>query len=174
MLRYFYLYSFAIVLLISCNNEDSKYLAPNIEIESEELRNAILEYDDSLHHSPRLAANISNSNYLLSVHERNINDSVTKYSISFSLHTWLLQDNPVWLAKIEDKYVVFYPSNNYSGILSTDKQLHKKIAYRYFPEEYKRLEKGKSLNCFIINDTKSLVLTFVRGKLVTKEISYGI
>lgn len=165
MLRYFYLYSFAIVLLISCNNEDSKYLAPNIEIESEELRNAILEYDDSLHHSPRLAANISNSNYLLSVYEWNVNDSVTKYSISFSLDTWFMQNNPVWLAKIEDKYVVFYPSNNYRRILSTDKQLHKKIAYRYFPEEYKRLKKGKSLNCLVINDSPSLVLTFVKGKL---------
>lgn len=141
MLRYFYLYSFAFVLLISCKNEDCRYLAPNIEIESEELRNAILEYDDSLR---------------------------------FSLDTWLMQDNPVWLAKIEDKYVVFYPANNYRGILSTDKQLHTNIAYRYFPKEYKLLEKGKPLNCFAVNDAPSLVLTFVRGKLVTKEISYGI
>lgn len=174
MLRHLYLYSFAVVLLISCNNIDSKHLASNIEVGSKELKHAILEYDSIIRHDPEFLAGTSGSNYLLTVYERNINDSVTKFAISFSFDTWLMQEEPIWLADVGGKNVVFYPSNTYKGILSTDKQLQKEIAHRYFPEEYKLLVKGKPLDCFVINDSPSLVLTFVRGKLVAKKMSKGI
>ena len=173
MLRHLYLFSFAVVLLISCNM-NSKHLVPNIEIENKELKQAILEYDSIIRHESKLLVDTSNTNYLLTVYEQNVNDSVTKFAITFSLDTWLMQEEPVWLADVCGKNVVFYPSNTYKGILSTDKQLHKEIAHRYFPEEYKLLVKGKKLNVFVTNDSPSLVLTFVRDKLVAKRMSKGI
>lgn len=175
MARYFYIYSFAVVFLfVSCNTKENKYLAANIEVENEELKGSILEYDSIIHSDPKFLDGASNGNYLLTVYEQNINDSVTRYSISFSLDTWLMEDEPIWLAVIGGKHVVFYPSNTYKGILSTDKQLHKAIACRYFPEEYKLLVKGKPLESFVINDTPSMMLTFVKGKLVTKKMSKDI
>ena len=119
-------------------------------------------------------AGTPDGNYLLTVYERNINDSVTNYAISFSFDTWLMQGEPVWLAYVGGKLVVFYPSSTYHGILSTDKRIHKEIARRYFPSEYKLLSKGKPLDCFSFNDSPSLVLTFHKGKLVTKKLSMGI
>ena len=106
--------------------------------------------------------------------EKNVNDSVTKFAITFSLDTWLMQEEPIWLADVGGKTVVFYPSNTYRGILSTNKKLHKEISQRYFPKEYKLLAKGKKLNDFVTNDSPSLVLTFVREKLVAKRMSRGI
>lgn len=175
MSRYFYLYTFAVVLLfISCDTKDNKNLAVNIEVESEELKSAILEYDSIIRHDPKFLDGVPDSNYLLAVYVRNINDSVTRFAITFCLDTWLMQDDPVWLAHVGGKHVVFYPSATYHGVLSTDKQFHKEIARRYFPEEYKLLDKGRPLNCFILNDSPSLVLTFLKGKLVAKKMSAGI
>lgn len=173
MLRHLYLFSFIVVLLISCNM-NSKHLVSNIEIENKELKQAILEYDSIIRHEPKLLADISNSSYLLTVYEKNVNDSVTKFAITFSLDTWLMQEEPIWLADVGGKTVVFYPSNTYRGILSTNKKLHKEISQSYFPKEYKLLAKGKKLNDFVTNDSPSLVLTFVREKLVAKRMSRGI
>ena len=106
MLRHLFIYCFALhALLVSCYNHESKHLAPNIEIESKELKDAIIEYDSILHHNPDSFVGASNCNYLLTVYEHNINDSVTKYVISFCLDTWHMQDNPTWLADIGGKYV---------------------------------------------------------------------
>ena len=175
MLRNFCFYTFIVALLfISCDTRDSKCLVANIEIDSEELKSAILEYDSIIRHNPKFLAETPDGNYLLTVYERNINDSVTNYAISFSFDTWFMQGEPVWLAYVGGKLVVFYPSGNYHGILSTDKQLHKEIARRYFPAEYKLLAKGKPLDCVTLNDSPSLVLTFYKGKLVAKKLSMGI
>ena len=175
MLRHLFIYCFALhALLVSCYNHESKHLAPNIEIESKELKDAIIEYDSILHHNPDSFVGASNCNYLLTVYEHNINDSVTKYVISFCLDTWHMQDNPTWLADIGGKYVVIYPSNNYRGIFSTSKELHREIARRWFPKEYEVLIKERPLYCSVLNDSPSMILTFVKGELISKRISKGI
>ena len=174
MVRYLCLYSLFVVLLASCNNLNRKYLSPNIEVESEDLKYAILEYDSMISRNSAFVKGTSGHDYLLTVYERNVNDSVKKYEISYSLDTWLMQESPIWLANVCGKYVVFYPSNNYKGILATDQQLHREIAKKFFPEEYKLLIKGKPLNCFVFNDGPSLMLTFVKGKLVTKKFYKGV
>ena len=88
MLRYFFFYTFIVALLfISCDTRDSKCLVANIEIDSEELKSAILEYDSIIRHDPKFLAETPDGNYLLTVYERNINDSVTNYAISFSFDT---------------------------------------------------------------------------------------
>ena len=130
--------------------------------------------DSILHHNPDSFVGASNCNYLLTVYEHNINDSVTKYVISFCLDTWHMQDNPTWLADIGGKYVVIYPSNNYRGIFSTSKELHREIARRWFPKEYEVLIKERPLDCSVLNDSPSMILTFVKGELISKRISKGI
>lgn len=64
MLRHLFIYCFALhALLVSCYNHESKHLAPNIEIESKELKDAIIEYDSILHHNPDSFVGASNCNY---------------------------------------------------------------------------------------------------------------
>lgn len=162
----------AIILLCgSCQDNSKNRLDVNVEIRNESLKESILEYDSIIRNDPKkYSVNISNRNYLLTIFEKQVNDSVVNFSISFSIDTWLMQDEPVRVAQVSDKIVIFYPSSNYYGIIATDKKLHERIASLYFPEEYKRLTKGETLeeSCYI--DCPSLVLTFCKGRLIKKKM----
>lgn len=161
----------AIILLCgSCQDNQKNRLNVNVEIRNESVKESILEYDSIIRNDPKYSVNISNRNYLLTIYEKQVNDSVVNFSISFSIDTWLMQDEPVRVAQVSDKIVIFYPSSNYYGIIATDKKLHERIASLYFPEEYKRLTKGETLeeSCYI--DCPSLVLTFCKGRLIKKKM----
>ncbi len=157
-------------LLVSCQRYTNRHIETNVEIRNESLKESILEYDSILRNDPKYSINISNKDYLLTVYEKQINDSVMSFSISFSLDTWPMQEEPVRVAQVDGKIVIFYPSSTYYGILSTDKKLHEKIAYQYFPEEYRLLTKGKPLEESHFIDCPSLVLTFCQGKVVKKRM----
>lgn len=93
-----YLFMISIVsacFLYGCRNE--RGLQPNLEINNEDLRSAIVEYDSLLRTSilecdSSLKRLVSTNNYLLTVFEDPLNDSVTQFSISVSLDTWNLQN----------------------------------------------------------------------------------
>lgn len=70
--------------LYSCTNE--RVLQPNLEIKNEDLRSAIIEYDSLLRTTisdcdSSLMRLVSTNNYLLTVFERPLNDTVTQFSI---------------------------------------------------------------------------------------------
>ena len=157
-------------LLVSCQRYANRHIETNVEISNESLKESILQYDSILRNDPKYSINISNKDYLLTVYEKQVNDSVMNFSISFSLDTWLMQEEPVRVAQVGGKTVIFYPSSTYYGILSTDKKLHEKIACQYFPKEYQQLTKGKPLEESHFIDCPSLVLTFCKGKLVKKRM----
>lgn len=159
------IYLFAILLIFaSCDNCYNKRLEPNVEIIDAELRNAILEYDSIIRHQ------FKDEKYILSLSEITVNDSVTKILISYDLGTAWLQDSPISLAKVKDKYVLVSSGTTYFGILATEKALQKEIARRYFPEEYRLLEKGKVIDDYIVNDAPWMELTFCKGKFIKKRM----
>lgn len=150
-------------MVFSCDYGANERLEPNIEIQNQELRNAILEYDSLLQKS------VPNEKYLLTVYERNYNDSLTRFSISYSLDTWAMQSEPILLAKVGAKYVVLYTISNNRGVLITDKLLHKKITRLYFPEEYKLMNQGKQLEISTNIDAPWIELIFCKNKLKSKK-----
>ena len=164
-----YIYLFAILpILASCDNCRDNQLLPSVEINSKELQNAILEYDSIVRHR------FKDEKYILSLYEITVNDSVTQFSISYDLGTAWLQEYPISLAKVKDKYILVSSGKTHFGILTTEKVLQKEIARRYFPEEYRMLEKGMTIDCYIVNDAPSMNLTFCNEKLKKKWMSPAI
>lgn len=81
----------AIILLCgSCQDNSKNRLNVNVEIRNESLKESILEYDSIIRNDPKYSVNISNRNYLLTIFEKQVNDSVVNFSISFSIDTWLV------------------------------------------------------------------------------------
>lgn len=79
MRQYLYLCLFTVLLIsVSCDNHCNKELKPNVEITSNELRSVILEYDSII--QPR----IEKKNYILSISEKMVNDSVTQFIFTMS------------------------------------------------------------------------------------------
>ena len=164
-----YIYLFTILsILASCDNCRDNQLLPSVEINSKELQNAILEYDSIVRHR------FKDEKYILSLYEITVNDSVTQFSISYDLGTAWLQEYPISLAKVKDKYILVSSGKTHFGILTTEKVLQKEIARRYFPEEYRMLEKGMTIDCYIVNDAPSMNLTFCNEKLKKKWMSPAI
>ena len=95
-----------ILLCGSCQDKIKNCLEANVEIRNESLKGAILEYDSIIRNDPKYSVNISNRNYLLTIYEKQINDSVVNFSISFSIDTWLMQDEPVRVAQVSDKVTI--------------------------------------------------------------------
>ncbi len=159
--------------LYSCTNE--RALQPNLEIKNEDLRSAIIEYDSLLRTTisdcdSSLMRLVSTNNYLLTVFERPLNDTVTQFSISVSLGTWNLQDCPVSLAKVNNRDVLFYLPEYGHGVVATDGQFHKDITRKYFPEEYGLLETRRTLLTSWNNDVPWMELRFCKNKLVQKRL----
>jgi len=152
-------------LFVSCHHEVNLDLSVNLEIRSNELRNAILEYDSIIHKS------IVNEQYILTVFENSVNDTVSQYTITYDLGTAGMQLYPVSMAKVNDKYVIFARLRNPYGLVVTNKCFQQKIAGRYFPDEYRILKSGKSINTYITNDDIEMKLTFCKGKLIKKWIT---
>lgn len=166
-------FSLVVLFFFSCDSNNDKAIEPTVEIQSKELKNAILEYDSFLHSDSMTRSSIHDNDYLLTVYEKNINDTVTEFTISYSLDTWFLQDSPILLANVGEKDVIIYNVNLPQGILSTDKQLHKKIARRHFPKEYKLLEEGEPLNSMNTNHGPTMVLKYCNNKFVFKKMYTG-
>ena len=159
--------------LYSCRNE--RGLQPNLEINNEDLRSAIVEYDSLLRTSilecdSSLKRLVSTNNYLLTVFEDPLNDSVTQFSISVALDTWNLQKCPVLLARVNNRDVLFYLPDYGRGVVATDGQLHKEITRKYFPEEYKLLKAGQPLQTLLNNDIPWMELRFCKNKLIQKRL----
>lgn len=160
-----YLSYLCLPLILSCTNLRKNEIHSNVQIKNESLKAAIMEYDSILHvRNPE-------KDYLLLVYERQNNDSVVSYSISYELGTASMQNTPVSLAEVEGIYVAFVGNINNNGILVTDSKLQKSIARRYFPKEYADLKNGKSINCYITNDDIEMHLTFLRDSLIAKKVT---
>jgi len=162
------LFTLAIVAVFSsCKNRNDGELEPNFDIRSQELRNAILEYDSIVQSST------SKQDYVLTVTERILNDSVSQFIISYDWNTAIMQNIPVSLAKVNNKYVIFVGLGNHYGLLATNKSFQKEIARHCFPDDYRVLEKGQPINTYITNDDIEMQLTFCKGKLIKKWMTPG-
>lgn len=150
--------------LVSCDYGKVTHTDANIEIYSQELRDAILEYDSMLH-----LTNCTKG-YLLTVYETIQNDSLTKFSIVYSVSTTGMQNQPIQLADVNGKDVVFIQVRKPDGLLITNRILQMELARRHFPEEYKILSAGKHLKGIISNHTPEMDLIFCNGELIYKRL----
>ena len=135
-------------------------------IENKDLERSILEYDSivkSKNHKP----------YMLEVYVKNLNDSVKRFNVSYSLSTDFSVDSNVVLYKVKDKEVLFHFTD---GVIpdschqiSEEKYIN--LMKELYPEEYKRYQKtGYVTMC--INDDGCFILTFYKDKLVGKTYQY--
>ena len=131
-------------------------------IENKDLERCILEYDSivkSKNHKP----------YMLEVYVKNLNDSVKRFNVSYSLSTDFSVDSNVVLYKVKDKDVLFHFTD---GVIpdschriSEEKYID--LMKKLYPEEYKRYQKTNYVT-MVINDDGCFILTFYKDKLVGK------
>lgn len=162
MIRYLFLLT-VVFLLVSCEMTSKQDLPVNVYVKSEELRSAILEYDSIIQSKSHI------DDYLLAVCENRTNDSTVIYTIFYETGTASMQSSPISLAVIDGRYVEFVCVDNHYGVLTTDDNLRKNIARRFFPKEYTELEKGNPIDCYEFNDDIELQLTFCKDVLTSKK-----
>ncbi len=152
---------FALLLLslISCEEKCPR-------IGNKDLERSILEYDS-------IVKSKNNRPYMLEVYVKNLNDSVKRFNVSYSLSTDFSVGSNVVLYKVKDKEVLFHFTD---GVIpdschqiSEEKYIN--LMKELYPEEYKRYQKtGYVTMC--INDDGCFILTFYKDKLVGKTLQY--
>ena len=135
-------------------------------VENKDLERCILEYDSivkSKNHKP----------YMLEVYVKNLNDSVKRFNVSYSLSTDFSVDSNVVLYKVKNKDVLFHFTD---GVIpdschriSEEKYID--LMKKLYPEEYKRYQKTNYVT-MAINDDGCFILTFYKDKLVGKTYQY--
>lgn len=148
-----------ILSLMSCEEKCPR-------IENKDLERSILEYDSivkSKNHKP----------YMLEVYVKNLNDSVKRFNVSYSLSTDFSIDSNVVLYKVKDKDVLFHFTD---GVIpdschriSEEKYID--LMKKLYPEEYKRYQKTNYVT-MAINDDGCFILTFYKDKLVGKTYEF--
>lgn len=159
-----------IFVMLSCTSrkaekQENPELPITAEVTNEDLRTAILEYDSLL----RIEDPIRD--YLLYACEQIINDSVTVFRLSHDCGTYEIQCSTVSLAKIEERYIVFYRDNEREGFTITDKEIARKIVRRYYPDHYAAMKRNHNSILGVCQDGLGMTLTFEKNKLVKKKLT---
>lgn len=135
-------------------------------VENKDLERCILEYDS-------IVKSKNDRPYILEVYAKNLNDSVKRFNVSYSLSTDFSVDSNVVLYKVKDKDVLFHFTD---GVIpdschriSEEKYID--LMKKLYPEEYKRYQKTNYVT-MVINDDGCFILTFYKDKLVGKTYQY--
>lgn len=153
-------FAFMLLSLISCEEKCPR-------VENKDLERCILEYDS-------IVKSKNDSPYILEVYVKNLNDSVKRFYVSYSMSiNYSFYSNTV-LYKVKDKDVLF----NFTDSIIPD-SCHKisedkciDLMKKYFPEDYKCYQKDPRYGKFCINDDGCFILTFYKDKLVGKTYQF--
>ena len=152
-----------VACIISCSHkQQSQGLHPNLEISNLELAKAINEYDSLIQ------SEVKDKKYILNIWELCRKDSSYTYTIDYITSAERLSDFPISLAEVNGKYIIVSYVWNDNVIYNTSKKMQEEIAKIFFPEEYKRLNKGETSGTFINEHPSYMSISMYKNKIIKK------
>jgi hypothetical protein len=153
-------FAFMLFSLMSCEEKCPR-------VENKDLERCILEYDS-------IVKSKNDSPYILEVYVKNLNDSVKRFEVSYTMNIYYDFCSNAVLYKVKDKDVLFNFTDSIipDGChrISEDKCID--LMKKNFPELYKSYLKNPTYRIIGLNDDASFILTFYKDKLVGKTYQF--
>ena len=161
--------TFLVMLLAMTSCDDKKSILDDYyaEITDKDLREAIIEYDDSLKKK-----NVKNP-YVINVRCYSVGDTLVEYYISKGLSGSIGWDhNPIlYVSNVNGKDVVFtsdvITKNN--SLVRVNKEIEDELVRRNFPDIYPKYISGQPYRCVLQIDGDNYQLFYHKGKLIYKN-----
>ncbi len=161
--------TFLVMLLAmtSCDGKKSILDDYYAEITDKDLREAIIEYDDSLKKK-----NVKNP-YVINVRCYSVGDTLVEYYISKGLSGSIGWDhNPIlYVSNVNGKDVVFTSGEitKDNSFVRVNKKIEDELVRRNFPDIYQEYISGQPYRCVLQTDGDNYQLFYHKGKLIYKN-----
>ena len=161
--------TFLVMLLAmtSCDGKKSVLDDYYAEITDKDLREAIIEYDDSLKKK-----NVKTP-YVINVRCYNVGDTLVEYYISKGLSGSIGWDhNPIlYVSNVNGKDVVFTSGEitKDNSFVRVNKKIEDELVRRNFPDIYQEYISGQPYRCVLQTDGDNYQLFYHKGKLIYKN-----
>lgn len=161
--------TFLVMLLAmtSCDGKKSVLDDYYAEITDKDLREAIIEYDDSLKKK-----NVKNP-YVINVRCYSVGDTLVEYYISKGLSGSIGWDhNPIlYVSNVNGKDVVFTSGEitKDNSFVRVNKKIEDELVRRNFPDIYPKYISGQPYRCVLQTDGDNYQLFYHKGKLIYKN-----
>jgi TonB family protein len=161
--------TFLVMLLAmtSCDGKKSVLDDYYAEITDKDLREAIIEYDDSLKKK-----NVKNP-YVINVRCYSVGDTLVEYYISKGLSGSIGWDhNPIlYVSNVNGKDVVFTSGEitKDNSFVRVNKKIEDELVRRNFPDIYQEYISGQPYRCVLQTDGDNYQLFYHKGKLIYKN-----
>lgn len=161
--------TFLVMLLAmtSCDGKKSVLDDYYAEITDKDLREAIIEYDDSLKKK-----NVKNP-YVINVSCYSVGDTLVEYYISKGLSGSIGWDhNPIlYVSNVNGKDVVFTSGEitKDNSFVRVNKKIEDELVRRNFPDIYQEYISGQPYRCVLQTDGDNYQLFYHKGKLIYKN-----
>ena len=161
--------TFLVMLLAmtSCDGKKSVLDDYYAEITDKDLREAIIEYDDSLKKK-----NVKNP-YVINVRCYSVGDTLVEYYISKGLSGSIgWNHNPIlYVSNVNGKDVVFTSGEitKDNSFVRVNKKIEDELVRRNFPDIYQEYISGQPYRCVLQTDGDNYQLFYHKGKLIYKN-----
>ena len=159
----------SLVVVLAMTSCDKKSVLDDYyaEITDTDLREAIIEYDDSLKKK-----NVKNP-YVINVRCYSVGDTLVEYYISKGLSGSIGWDhNPIlYVSNVNGKDVVFTSGEitKDNSFVRVNKKIEDELVRRNFPDIYPKYISGQPYRCVLQTDGDNYQLFYHKGKLIYKN-----